>query len=641
MRKVTVLPWYRRFGQWLAGPTAKSGNELVLTDGWENATTGLGTYARDKSTHADFARCEPISLDWEKLEAIYHDDDLSGRIVDIFPNHMFRKGWEIHVEGDTPKAKPTEGKDEEGNDGDVTDKPEVEPTTDAFEQKKPEDKPAPAEPSNEPAPGAPAPTDKPAPAKPGASAPVAGAPAAPLPPPGKDPSKTKSRAFVSYAKRLCLNANLKEAVRWSRLFGGALLLLGIDDNRPLDQPVDEANIRTIAYVSVIERQYAMPNTYYTDPLSPKFGQPETYLVTNTLAMSPGSVATAAKTGLVYEVHESRVVRFDGAPTSKLEKQRLGGWTHSVLQRPLEKLKAFVQVFQASSNLMTDASQGIYKLEGLMSQIGSNEKSTLETRMLMLDMGRSVARSILLDKDGEEFERTVAAISGYPDMLDRFMMLLSSATEIPVTILMGRSAAGQNSTGDSDFRQFYDVIEDKQTGDLEPRLQIVYRYIALAKDGPTSGTEVDIEIKFRSLWTPTLVEHSQINFTQSQADLNYVTMGAVTGEEIAVSRFTEDGEINLSTKIDIQGRRDAQTAAKSFDPYTEAEHEDVSGEMDIKRQGKRPEMTTQQFGPDGKPLKPLGPDGQPMKAGDVPSNGRPGKVTKPNSSMPGDKSGSGR
>lgn len=548
----SVHPWYRRalsaVGDLFVDEAPPAKDDLIRLDGWENAVTGLGTYARDKSTHAEFTRCDSITLNWELLEAIYHDDDISGRFIDIFPNHMFRKGWDIHVEDDT-----------------------------LGEQ---------------------------------------------------------SRDFVKYAKKLRLTDKFKEAERWGRLYGGALLQLGIDDNRPVDQPVDEKNIRAITYATVIERQYVMPDTYYSDPMSDRFGEPETYIVTNNMVSSPGSAGSIVGS-MVYRIHESRVIRFEGAPTSRRERQRLGGWTHSVLQRPYEKIKAFVQVFQASSNLMTDASQGVYKLEGLMSQIGSNEKSALETRMLMLDMGRSVARSILLDKDGEEFERTIAAISGYPDMLDRFMMLLSSAFEVPVTVLMGRSAAGMNSTGDSDFRQLYDVVESKQTNELEPKLQRAHRYIALAKDGPTGGEEVDLEFKFRSLWSPTLMERSQINFTQSQADLNYVTMGAVTGEEIALSRFGEDGELRLTTHIDTQGRRDAQEAAKTFDPYESAGPDEQGGEMDLKRQGAPPA-----------PKVPLGPDGKPVQkpttgAGNAPNNGRAGKVTRPNSSQPGYKSGSGR
>jgi phage-related protein (TIGR01555 family) len=498
--------------------------------------------------HARFERSEThLSLDWPLLDSLYHEDDISGRIVDIIPAHMFRKGWDLQVADDT--------------------------------------------------------------------------------------SKKLAKGFNTYAKKLQIKKRTKLATIWGRLKGGALLQLGIDDNRTLDQPVDEANIRAVKYVNVIERQYILANTYYTDPFEEKCGEPATYLITNA-QIGPSS---EQQIGLgTFVIHESRTVRFEGATTSKLERQRLGGWTHTVLQRPYEKIKAFVQAFQAAGNLMTDAAQGVYKLDQLMGQIAGNEKDALATRMMMIDMGRSVARAIILDKDGEEFERSVATISGYPEMLDRFMMLLSAATDgIPVTLLMGRSAAGMNSTGDSDFRQFYDLIETKQEDELEPQLQRIYRYFSLAKDGPTQGREVEFTFKFRSLWTPTAMERSQINFTQSQADLNYVTMGAVTGEEVAISRFG-DGELDLSTKVDMEGRQDAQEAGEMFDPYhgeDEPEKGATAGELDLKRQGNIAPPNESPAGVSG------GTGVRTSTRG--PSNGRAGKTTRPNSSQPGYKSGSGR
>lgn len=519
----------------------------IKNDGWENAVSGLGTYARDKAMHAEFHRQEPLSFNWQLLEAIYHDDDISGRIVDIIPNHMFRKGWNLQVED--------------------------------------------------------------------------------------DPSKKKSKGFTKYEKKLRIRSRMREATKFGRLKGGAILMLGIDDGRPLDQPVDEANIKSITYCNVIERQYILANTYYTNPFDEKCGEPATYLISN-MQIGPSS---EPQPGIgTFVLHESRTVRFEGASTTKLERQKLGGWTHSVLQRPYEKIKAFVQAFQAAGNIMTDASQGVYHLENLMGQTAGGEMGTLETRMLMLDMGRSVARAIILDKDGEEFERTIAAISGYPEMLDRFMMLLSAATEIPVTLLMGRSAAGMNATGDSDFRQFYDVVEDKQTNDLEPQLQRVFRYISLAKDGPTNGEAVELMFKFRSLWSPTLMEQAQINFTQSQADLNNVTMGACTGENIAMSRF-QDGEIELSTTVDLEAIRAAQEAGEFYDPYDgeeDPEKGSQAGEMDLKRQGDiEPADPVIQPGND----KPGAGGAAAKKTGGRAST----KTVRPNSSMPGGKSGSGR
>jgi hypothetical protein len=483
------------------------------------------------------------------LDSVYHDDDISGRIVDVPVKHMFRKGWELEVEDDTDLSQAKE--------------------------------------------------------------------------------------FHKYGHRLEIHKQTKEGTTWGGLYGGAIGIMTIDDGRSTDQEVDEEHIKTITCINVVDRRYVLASTYYTNPFHPKCGQVETYVVFNLQIPNNISLATKSITSspnipvgqMQFTVHESRVLRFEGASTSKLERLRLAGWTHSVLQRPFEKIKAFAQAFQAAGNLLTDAAQGVYKLDGLLGQIAGNEKELLETRMMMMDMGRSVARAIVLDKDGEEFERTIATISGYPEMLDRFMMLLSAATEIPVTLLMGRSAAGMNSTGDSDFRQFYDVIEDRQEHQLKPLLRRVYKLISLAKDGPTEGTETDVEITFHSLWSPTLMERAQINQIQSAADLNYVTMGAITGENVALSRFKNAG-INLSTKIDMKAVQEAQTAGKMFDPYhgePAPEAGEAPGAMDLKNQ---------QGAPPAPP--PPGPPGQAMHG-----RGSKNQGSQKNSKQPGNKSASGK
>lgn len=62
----------------------------VHNDGWSNLLTGLGTRA-DKSKHTR-ARNNIIVPDME-LEAIYSDDGIGARIVDLLPEDMLKQGW--------------------------------------------------------------------------------------------------------------------------------------------------------------------------------------------------------------------------------------------------------------------------------------------------------------------------------------------------------------------------------------------------------------------------------------------------------------------------------------------------------------------------------------------------------------------
>lgn len=69
----------------------------IRSDGWTNLLTGLGTKA-DKSKFTR-ARNSLIISDQE-LEAIYANDGLGARIVDLLPEDMLKKGWHYEFENE-------------------------------------------------------------------------------------------------------------------------------------------------------------------------------------------------------------------------------------------------------------------------------------------------------------------------------------------------------------------------------------------------------------------------------------------------------------------------------------------------------------------------------------------------------------
>ena len=72
------------------------------------------------------------------------------------------------------------------------------------------------------------------------------------------------------------------AIKWSRLYGGSLMVMIIDDGKQIDEPVDWDNIRGIDELLVFERPLITPDynsIYNHDPKTgkwSKFGKPEFY-----------------------------------------------------------------------------------------------------------------------------------------------------------------------------------------------------------------------------------------------------------------------------------------------------------------------------------------------------------------------------
>jgi phage-related protein (TIGR01555 family) len=340
-------------------------------------------------------------------------------------------------------------------------------------------------------------------------------------------------------------SKIQENAIWARVFGGCSLIPGVDDgNENLDEPLNEANIKSFTHINIVDKRYLIPLTWYTDPSSPKFGEPEKYLLTPS-AVSGQQVYIKGST----EIHESRMIIMGGVMTSITQRQRNYGWQDSVLQRVYQTLRSFGTSWDSLSNLIQDANQAVFKMDGLIDALAANEEGVIQKRMQLVDMGRSVIRAIVLDADSEDFERKSFSWSGIEKPFELLIYRLAAAARMPITMLMGRSPAGMNATGESDFRIWYDRVQAYQRQEIAPVAERIARLLCLAegKEYPTNA-----EITFPPLWEPTAKEIAETQETQSRADKNYIETAVLLPEEVAMSRFTDRGW-SPNTAIDVDAR----------------------------------------------------------------------------------------
>lgn len=325
---------------------------------------------------------------------------------------------------------------------------------------------------------------------------------------------------------------LRLAWTWARLYGGGAVFVGADDGRPPSEPLDLAALRSVRFVVDVDRRNLTPRTWVNDPFSPRYGQPETYQL-----VQQGGTSTHTTI-----LHASRVVRFDGAEVTMHRRLQLQGWGDSVLQRIYADLQQMRGSHAAVASLLHEASQGVFKIKDLMDMIGNDKEDLLKRRLEIMDMARSVARSILVDAEGESFERTeVGALTGVVEVMDRFANVLAGVSEMPVTVLMGQAPAGLNATGESDIRSWYDAVAAEREAMLRPRLEHVVRLLLLAKDGPTGGVEPEAwKVMFPPLYQMTPAQKAEVRNKQADTDTKYIEKGVLTAAEVRGSRFKPDG-----------------------------------------------------------------------------------------------------
>lgn len=346
----------------------------------------------------------------------------------------------------------------------------------------------------------------------------------------------------------------QQAATWGRLFGGGALWIGAIDGGSMAEPLNEKRIRSVDFVHVLDKREMTPATYYADPMRPEFGRVQTYRI-NLSSRTLGSAPV-----LEAVVHESRLVLFGGMDTSPREKARLQGWDYSVLQIAMEALVGANANWQSVRHLMEDASQAVYKVKGFVEMLGAGQEANIRSRMEMVELGRSVARAVILDAEGEEFERKATPFTQIPEIIDRTWQRLAAALRMPLTVLMGTSPAGLNATGESDSRNWYDQVEAYREQVLKPRLRRVVRLVA-------AGLKLDPlawDVCFPSLWQPSDKELAETRKLVAEADKIYVDTKVLPAATVAEQRF---GAAGYSTET-VVNPADREAALATEEPAPE-------------------------------------------------------------------------
>lgn len=319
-----------------------------------------------------------------------------------------------------------------------------------------------------------------------------------------------------------LKEHLFDALVKARLFGAAFIFLGLDDGLNQSQPTNLSRLKNLKFINVISAKELTIKSLYKDALCANFGHPELYELIQSKEL----------------IHESRLV-----PFYAMRPLNPRIFPPSVLQRLYPVLQQFHSSWQATAHLMNDAAQAVFKLKGLHSAMSSNRSQDLLKRMELVDMSRSVSRSILLDAEDEDFRRDTYGFSGIPEILEKMTLRLAAAARIPVSLLMGQAPAGLNATGDSDIRFFYDQVKAEQEA-LKPKIERIYKI-------STKNENASYAIEFPALWQLTDKEQAELRRIEAEIDRVYLQEGVILPEEVALRRFKDSSfGIDLISRAEL-------------------------------------------------------------------------------------------
>ncbi|MER8925796.1 phage portal protein [Mesorhizobium sp. M0859] len=352
--------------------------------------------------------------------------------------------------------------------------------------------------------------------------------------------------------RLNVRGKVLEARIKARLFGGAAIHIGTGDAN-LAEPLDVERIGKggLKYLTVLSRRQLSIGEIERDPASEWYGKPRIY------RLSAGDKAQV-------DIHPSRLVILTGNAQPDFE--LVGGgelaWGDSVLLAVLDAIKQADGTAANIASLIFEAKVDIIRIPNFMASLANEGyKAKILERYTLANTSKGINGTLMLDKE-EEYESKSANFSTLPDILDRFLQIVSGAADIPATRLLGQSPAGMNATGESDLRNYYDRLSAMQTLEMTPAM---YRLDECLIRSALGSRPKDIHYEWAPLWG--MSDKEKADVFKTKADAARAIAGG-TGQQplipidalsdALVNALVEDGSLpGLEAAIDEYGKLSEQ------------------------------------------------------------------------------------
>lgn len=373
------------------------------------------------------------------------------------------------------------------------------------------------------------------------------------------------------------------AEKWARLYGGAIIVMLCDDGGALEEPLDWDKVTTIEELRVFDRSVVQEDFtgYFGFNVFGATGKP--------IPQEEPMYYRVSSTYGYFVVHSSRCLVFrNGRLPEKSSSTLFKNWGMPEYIRIREALRECLTTHSNGTKLLERSVQAIYKMQNLANLLSSEEgEEKVLQRLQVIDMARGLLNSIAIDASGEDYDFKTLPMSGVKDIIDTTCNMLSAVTNIPQTILFGRSPAGMNATGDSDLENYYNMVENIQKQNMKKNVRTLLRLIL--KQGFLEGAIPEIpkfKVKFAALWSQSDTEiadieqrRAQTQQIKAQTAQAYIETGVLDPSEVRKS-LAEEGDFDIE---EILTEDDIELPDDTFAPIEEPDKTDsmeIRGEVQV-------------------------------------------------------------
>ena len=341
--------------------------------------------------------------------------------------------------------------------------------------------------------------------------------------------------------RHSVKQEITNAIRWGRLYGGALAVMVIQGEEDrLEEPLDYDTLLPDCFqgLLVLDRAQGIePSLELVSDLDdPDFGLPAYY-----------TVQLETEDLKAVRVHHSRVLRFIGRELPRAETVRENYWGASELEHIWDELQKRSAASANIAQLIFQANVTVLKMGDFGGNLAGGSERMRETlfKSIMNENRLKTSYGVQVMSAEDSMETHSYSFAGLSDIYESFMMDMAGAAEIPATKLFGRSPQGFNSTGESDLRNYYDMIAQMQERLLRPALEKLLPVMVISCWGYVPE---DMEIVFEHVMTSSPAERAELVQKMTSDVIEGYKAGLLTREEALEELKSRGEELGVYAKI---------------------------------------------------------------------------------------------
>lgn len=340
--------------------------------------------------------------------------------------------------------------------------------------------------------------------------------------------------FADDFRRLGLRFACEEAWRLADLYGGAAIVLDVDDGMEPDQPIASGRVRAIRSLRVVDRYELQPIRWFGADAGARVGDPSVYRLT---PHGSASILGADGSVLGVHVHADRVIRLIGCPISRRRRDLYEGWGQSRLDVCSDEILRCHKAEGDISRILDEFNVAIAKIRGLRDMAVSNNRELLHRRLDALAASKAAVHLIALDAEGEDYAQRGGTVTGIADIFSHVHVpALAAAAEMPITLLFGTTPKGLSTDDQAGRRNYFDAVGSRQVSRLEPVVDRVVDLLRSAAEGPDVAPDAQVRVEWVPLEELTESAAAEVRSKQAQVDRTYWEMGVLGEREIRASRF---------------------------------------------------------------------------------------------------------